>query len=188
MFIHKFTEEEIKKCKEFSEKINTDYYSNRNQSNNEKRKKDQLIGKLGELLSYNYLNDKLENLSYPDFNIYEKNKKSWDFDLKSSNHNIHVKSQDIEQGLKYGESWLFQTSGSKFKGYDKEIFDRISQNQYICFCIINLKENIGEIKSIVSLDYIHENNLFKYPKLEHLKLNNKLAVYFNDVGEKNMIL
>jgi hypothetical protein len=188
MFKYFFLEEEYNKCKEFSEKIDTSFYSTRSQTNNNKRKKDQLVGKLGEILCFNYLKNKITDLSYPDFNIYEKNKKSWDFDLKAVNYNIHVKSQDVEQGLKYGESWLFQNSGSKFKGYDKEIFDKTSQNQYICFCMIDLKEKFGLIKAIVSLDYLHNNNLFKYPKLEILKINNKLAVYFDDIGEKNMIL
>jgi len=187
MFIHKFSVEEFEKCLDFSEKIDTSYYSTRNQTNNIKRKKDQLIGKLGEIASYNYLKEKIKDISYPDFNIYEKKQKSWDFDLKSKDFNFHVKSQDIEQGLKYGESWLFQNSGLKYKGYDKEIFDRISPNQYICFCTIDLKTKQGFLKSLVSLDYIHNNHLFKLPKLEKLQQNNKLAVYFSDLGEQYIL-
>lgn len=183
MYNYTFTEEEINKCKEFSEKIDTSFYAKRNQFNNEKRKKDQLIGKLGEILSYNYLKNKISDISYPDFNIYEKKNKSWDFDMKSSSHNIHVKSQDIEQAKRYGESWIFQ-AGDKQKGYDKEIFDRLSKNQFVSFCIIDIKNNCGTIKSIVNVDFIHENSFFKLPKLEWLQQMNKKAVYFVDIGEK----
>lgn len=183
MYNYTFTEEEFKKCKDFSESIDTSFYSRRNQTNNEKRKKDQLIGKLGEIISFNYLITKINDLSYPDFNIYDKKNKSWDFDLKSNSYNIHVKSQDIEQSKRYGESWIFQ-AGGKYKGYDKEIFDRITKNQYVCFCIIDLSNKSGCLKSIVDLDYIHNNNLFKLPKLPIFQEMNKKAVYFDDINNK----
>lgn len=186
MFEYNFSNEDIEKCKDFANKIDTSFYSSRSQTNNEKRKKDQIVGKLGELLSYYYLKDKLENLSYPDFNIYDKKNKSWDFDLKATNYNIHVKSQDIVQAAKYEPSWLFQAGGN-FGGYDKEIFDKLSQNQYICFCVIDLKNVKGNLKSIVKLEHLHDNNLFKPPKLDKLKFNNKLAVYLKDLGELNML-
>jgi len=187
MFIYKFSKEEFDKCSNFANSIDTSYYSNRNQSDNKKRTRDQLIGKLGEIVSYTFLNKKINNLSYPDFKIYDRKNKSWDFDLKGDNANIHVKSQDIEQSKKYGESWLFQAGGLNNRGYDKEIFDKLSPNQYICFCIIDLKNNEGVIKSIVTLDYLHDNKLFKLPKLDKLKYNNKLAVYFSDIKETNML-
>lgn len=183
MIKYNFTEEEINKCKEFAEKIDTSFYAKRNQFNNEKRKKDQLVGKLGEIISYNYLKPKINNLSYPDFNIYDKKDKSWDFDMKGDNYNIHVKSQEVSQGIRYGESWIFQ-KGSKNKGYDKEIFDKISPNQYICFCSIDLNKNCGEIKSVVNLNFLHDKNLFKEPKLAKLAELNKVAVYCLDLGIK----
>lgn len=183
MFEYNFTQEEFERCVNFSNEIDTSFYSRRNQDNNEKRKKDQLIGKLGEILSYNYLINKIKDLSYPDFNIYDKKNKSWDFDLKGIGFNIHVKSQDISQSKKYGESWIFQ-AGGKYKGYDKEIFDKISPNQFICFCIIDLDKNFGKIKSICKLEHLHENNLFKLPKVVRLQEMNKLAVYFDDLGDR----
>lgn len=183
MYNHTFSEEEFSKCTEFANKIDTSFYSRRNQFDNDKRKKDQLIGKLGEIISFNYLNNKIKDLSYPDFNIYDKKQKSWDFDLKANGFNIHVKSQDIVQSKRYGESWIFQ-AGGKYKGYDKEIFDKISPNQFICFCVIDLENKSGVIKSIVKLEYLHDNKLFKLPKLPKLQEMNKMAVYFNDIGDR----
>ncbi len=179
MYKYNFTEEEYKKCVEFSEKIDTSYYASRNQFNPEKRKNDQIIGKLGEILSFNYLKTKIGNLTYPDFNIYEKSQKSWDFDLKGDNANIHVKSQNIIQSKRYGQSWIFQSGNGK--NYDKEIFDKISPNQYISFCLIDLVNKSGEIKSILPLEILHEKKLFKLPKLEKLQNANKLAIYFSDI-------
>ncbi|MCZ2224432.1 MAG: hypothetical protein LC122_12485 [Chitinophagales bacterium] len=186
MYLYKFDEQEINKCREFSEKIDTSFYAARNQFDNEKRKNDQLVGKLGEILSFNYLKDKVNNLTYPDFKIYDKKNKSWDFDLKGDKANIHVKSQNIIQSNRYGESWIFQAGNKKYKNYDKEIFDKISDNQYVCFCIVDLKEFVGYLKIIVSLDVLHNNNLFKLPKLEKLQQANKLAVYYSDLKSLNL--
>jgi hypothetical protein len=181
MYKYNFTEEELSKCKSFAESIDTSFYATRNQFNPEKRKTDQIIGKLGEILTYNYLLDKVQNLTYPDFNIYEKSKKSWDFDLKGNDSNIHVKSQNIVQAKNYGQSWIFQAGNGKNKNYDKEIFDQISPNQYVSFCLIDLGNKCGEIKSILKLSTLHDNKLFKLPKLEKLQVANKLAVYFSDI-------
>ena len=178
---YSFSKEEIDKCKTFSENVDTSFYARRSQHNEEKRKKDALIGKLGEIAVYNILKNKITNLNYPDLNIYSASKKSWDFDIKGDNVNLHVKTQDIEQGEKYGVSWIFQYGNGKNSHYDKEIFDNLTPNQYVAFVSLSLQENFAIIRTIVKLDFLHENKLFGLPKLEHLQKANKKAVYLKDI-------
>ena len=178
---YNFTAEDIQKAEEFSNKIDVNYYSGRNQFDVQKKRLDQKVGKLGELAVYGVLKDKLTNITEPDFNIYEAKDKSWDFDIKADNVNLHVKSQLITQANLFGESWIFQYGNGKTRHYDKEIFDRTSPNQYIGFAVINLASKSAEVKAVISLDFLHEKKLFKMPVKESLKQANKLAVYYADL-------
>lgn len=176
-----FDYKQILESKEFSEKVNTSLYAQRGQTNNEKRIKDAFIGKLGEVAAYHLLKNKISNLSYPDFKIYSAKEKSWDFDLKGDNFNIHVKSQNVEQGKRYGTSWLFQKGNGKAKHYDKEIFDKLSPNQYIAFMTVDLVGQTSELKAFTTLDLLHDQNLFDEPKLSYLQFGNKCAVYYDSL-------
>ena len=179
----KFTQQEIDQVLDFANKIDTSYYATRSQKDNEKRKQDQIVGKLGEIAVYNALKDKYPTLSSVDFNIYEKSKKSWDFDLKGDNLNLHVKSQNQVQSRKYGESWIFQKGNGTNRNYDKEIFDQLSPNQYVSFVLVDLDKYTATVKAIVELDFLHKKDLFKLPVLEKLRIANKIAVYFKDMKE-----
>jgi hypothetical protein len=163
----------LDKVKEFSEAIDTSYYAKRNQNNNEKRKKDQLIGKLGEFAVYSLYKEQYPGLSEPDLNIYSAKKKSWDFDLKAPTINLHVKSQDIEQGKKYGVSWIFQVG-------DKEIFNSTVPSS-IAFTTVDIKSGFVNVLGITAVDTLHNKKLFKLPKLEYLQKMNKVAVYLDDL-------
>lgn len=176
-----FSGEEIDHCIQFSQDVDTSFYSTRNQNNNSKRQKDSLIGKLGEVAVYNYLKDKIVDLSEPDFKIYGPKEKSWDFDLKGQDFNLHIKSQDIQMGTRFGTSWIFQCQGFS---YDKEIFDRISPNQYIAFVSISLIEKFADIQAIVKLDFLHDNSLFEDPKVWQLR-GIKKAVYLEKLLQCN---
>jgi hypothetical protein len=179
----KFTQEEIDQVLDFANKIDTSYYATRSQKDNEKRKQDQIVGKLGEIAVHNYLKEKYPDVSYPDFAIYDAKKKSWDFDLKGSEKNIHCKSQNIVQSRKYGESWIFQKGNGTNRNYDKEVFDQLSPNQYVSFVLVDLDKCTATIKAIVELDFLHKKDLFKLPVLEKLRYANKMAVYFSDLRE-----
>lgn len=176
-----FTSEEIEKCTEFSEQVDTSLYAKRNQWDVNKRKADSKIGKLGEIAVYRSLVGKYPDLTYPDFKIYKPREKSWDFDLKHPNFNLHVKTQETLQASKFGESWIFQYGDGKKKNYDKEIFDRLSPNQYIAFVRLNVLEGYGTVRAIVSLDLLHDKKLFAEPVLDKLKFANKVAVYYKDL-------
>lgn len=178
---YNFTKQDILACKTFSQDVNTSLYAQRGQLNDDKRKKDAFIGKLGEVAAYHLLKGKIENLTEPDFKIYEAKNKSWDFDLKGDKYNVHVKSQNVEQGKKYGTSWLFQKGNGKARHYDKEIFDQLSPNQYIAFMSVDLVDWSADLKAFVGLNLLHEKNLFDEPKLTYLQFGNKCAVYFDSL-------
>lgn len=173
----KFSQDDLKKCQKFAEEIDTGYYSSRGQFNNAKRIKDQAIGKLGEVAVFSYLKEKKIELTEPDFQIYGKNKKSWDYDLKettNSHRNLHIKSQSSEQGEKYSISWIFQKE-------DRHIFKDYTENDYVAFTSINLEKENAEIKAIVSVANLHKLYLFKAPKLAYL--NSKLAIYYDSLKD-----
>lgn len=176
-----FSQEELDICKKFSESVDTSHYSKRGQNNEQKRQKDALVGKLGEFAVYHSLKDKVPNIIKPDVQIYAAKQKSWDFDLKGDSVNLHVKTQDVEQGEKYGVSWIFQYGNGKNQNYDKEIFDKITPNQYIAFVSLSLKENFAIIRAITKLEFLHDKKLFGLPKLEYLQQANKKAVYLKDI-------
>ena len=59
--------------------------------------------------------------------------------------------------------------------------------QFVVFVLVNLEENESIIKSIVKLEDLHNEKLFKLPKLEYLK-NNKLVIYYSDIKDKKFAL
>jgi len=171
-----FTQEEWDQCEKFSEEIDTSFYASRNQENDHKRKRDQLVGKLGEVATHTYLKDKYPNLSYPDFTILSSKQKSWDFDMKCHSINLHVKSQELKMSKKFGESWTFQSG-------DREVFDRKVPNQYVSFVIVDLATKSATIKAVVEMDFLFKKDLFKDPILQKLRESNKKVVYFRDMKE-----
>jgi hypothetical protein len=163
----------VEKVNNFADSINTDFYSTRGQSNTDKKKNDQQVGKLGEYGIYFYLKSQGFDVSEPDCKIYKAREKSWSPDLKviDISADIHVKSQSFSSGERYGISWLFQKN-------DKHIFNTDTKNQYVAFVSVDNDECY--VKNIVELQDLHNEKLFKEPKLDYLK-NNKVAVYFKDI-------
>lgn len=176
----KFTKEHLQKADEFANAVNTSLYARRNQWDADKRKLDSKIGKLGELAVYEALKPTISDLSYPDFAIYTAKQKSWDYDLKAKDINLHVKCQNIVQGQRYGESWIFELT-------DKHIFKEYTDNDYVAFVTVDLAKGEGYIKSILKVSELHKNQLFKKPKLD--KLVSKAAVYYTDISsyDKSLI-
>lgn len=179
----KFTQDQIDQCVKFSEEIDTSRYVSRNQQDSDKRKKDQVVGKLGEIATYQVLKDKYPSLSPPDFKIYAIKDKSWDFDLKGDSINLHCKSQDTKSSKKFGESWTFQRGDDLRKNYDKEVFERKTPNQYVSFIVVDLANSSATIKAIVDLDFLFKKDLFKKPILAKLRDSNKSVVYFHDMKQ-----
>lgn len=168
-----FTQSDLDVCSKFANSINTDHYQTRHQFNKVKRTKDQLVGKLAEFAVYRYFGQHDIQLSEPDLQIYDKSRKSWDFDLKGQGINVHVKSQSIEQAAKYGCSFIFENS-------DRHIFKDVGSDDYVCFVSVDLAKQTGEVKAVIKLQDLHSERLFKRPKLEYL--TTKSAVYFDDLN------
>ncbi len=183
MSVIKFTQPEMDLVLDFADKIDTSYYASRSQSDSKKRKNDQIIGKLGEVATFNYLKDKYPMLTPPDFRILSKKDKSWDFDLKAESINLHVKSQDLKVSKTFGESWTFQRGSATNKNFDLEIFERKTPNQYASFVIVDLANQLATIKAIVEVDFLFKKDLFKLPVLSKLRDNNKSVVYYRDMKE-----
>jgi len=167
-----FTKEQLDQAISFSKQVNTSFYSSRNQNDIVKRQIDAKIGKLGEIVVYALLKDVVENLTYPDLKIYDSIEKSWDYDLKGKGVDIHVKSQNVEIAKQFGTSWVFQKS-------DTHIFKEYLEQDEVAFVTVDLVKNIGVLKAIVPLYFLHQNDLFKPLKLKHL--SSKLAVYWEDL-------
>jgi hypothetical protein len=181
------TQDMITKCSAFaaaSVSSSSDQYARRNQFNVNKIEKDIKIGKIGEECVYLSLSESNYNLTKPDHEIYSKENKSWDTDLKDLNSDVRisVKTQDIEQSYAYGESWVFQGNfNSKVKtDYDKEVFLNKNPNHYAAFVLLNVPKRIATIKAIVKIDWLLDNSLFKPMQKQSLQ-GNKSAVYFDDL-------
>ncbi len=173
------------KCKKFAEdsvSSSADKYARRQQFDVEKIKKDIFNGKIGEQGTWNCLSEFYPQLSEPDYQIYSKHQKSWDVDLKDpSGIKIAVKSQNIDSALSFGDSWVFQFGDGK-KDCDQEVFKNPNEDDYVAFNSLNVPKRFGNIMAIVSINWLHEKNLFKPMQLKKLQTN-KLAVYLEDLLE-----
>jgi hypothetical protein len=184
------TPELLAKCLQFGKNsvgTSKDKYASRNQNNIEKIIKDIQRGKVAEQCVYDKLVLNYSNLSKPDFNIYEKKDKNWDPDLKDNDSLLKfaVKSQNKKSASMYGESYVFQIGNRKYD-CDTSIFGEIDLNHYVCFVSIDFDKNIGEIRGIVKVQWLHDNKLFKPMQLAYLK--SKVAVYYSDLEQyKNQL-
>lgn len=172
----KLSGQEIDICEKFSNEVDTSFYQKRNQLDEEKRKLDTKIGKLGEIAAYHYFKVKYPDISYPDFTILSAKQKSWDYDLKCSEMNIHIKSQDKQQSSKFGESWMFQLN-------DSHIFKNYTDKDYVAFVVVDLQKNIALIKSVMAVKDLHKLNFFEKPRKKELR-DNKATVYYKSLTKK----
>lgn len=184
---HTLTEDTFLRCNAFAEASvgsNAAQYARRNQFNIVKITQDICTGKLGEELVYQALVKQFPNLTKPDHAIYEGRKKSWAPDLSDPDSGVvvGVKTQEIKSELAYGRSWVFQHRVGKSYDSDKGIFGEKDDKHYVAFVSINTPKRIGELRGIVKVSWLHEKDLFKPMKLQHLQ-NNKMAVYYEDLAK-----
>jgi hypothetical protein len=183
---HSITEETFLRCQAFADASvgsNAPKYAKRNQFNVEKISQDIRTGKLGEEIVYQALVSQFPKLSKPDHAIYTGKQKSWAPDLSDPESGIviGVKTQEIKSETKYGRSWVFQYRAGKAYDVDKGIFGDKDDKHYVAFVSINSEKRIGELRGIVRVSWLHEKNLFKPMKLQHLQ-SNKMAVYYSDLA------
>ncbi len=180
MYDYRPTKEEVKMCLDFAERLikETKYlYTLRNPQTLKKILNDQVIGKLGEIASYEFLKSKGIITSYPDFNVYkDRSLISFDADLKNEEYNFHCKSQSIEQAWKFGLSWTFQYDDKYKTGKDSLIL-RSNDNDILIVSVVNMKKNIVRVYGAMKCNILNKYNLFKDPISERLKGVKKVAYY-----------
>lgn len=161
-------------CEAFADRVietNKDEYARRKQSNLVKIKNDILIGKLAEWGVYFIYLCRGRYLNTPDMQVYPKEHKSFDPDLRWGLYNLHIKSQTQESFMRYGDSWIFQAKDPLFEfsnDYDIVIGCRVSIDDFDrgAFVEIMLERQFKQIK-------FGETKLSKFS-------GNKKAIYLKD--------
>lgn len=180
-FIREIPEVTVQKCKEFAEKsLNSSsrHYARRGQLDTDKIKKDISSGKLAEFGAFVFLyKNGVKDVTLPDIEIYGKERKTFESDMKSSNRNFHVKSCQANGG--FPPSWVFQYGRGQSRHFDP-LIESESESDIVIFS--QVKGSKVEIKGFLSAKKIRELNLYKDPKLDRLK-GQKLCVYWDDIKD-----
>lgn len=165
-------------CNVFAEYVyatNKDEYSRRRQHDRDTIIRQIVTGKLAELGVFEHLNGLGLMPEFPDFNIYGKEKKSFDADTSfiyyGATVKCHVKSQDVRRGELYSLSWLFQ------RWQDPLVFEAANKkNDLLVFVRI-----CGLIVDILGYAWAPEvASCYSEPRLEKLR-GNKVALYFDNL-------
>lgn len=157
---------QTQQCKlfaEYSTESSLEMYKDRNQLDEHKIFKDIFTGKLAEYMVYNYFIERNVNVSTPDLNIYNSNRKSYDADIRVDDIGIHVKSHEVNEI--YPISWVFQKN-------DPLVLHR-DDSTYLCLVVFNGAENYMYIVQVKEVD-------FKEPIKEKLR-ETKVCLYERDI-------
>jgi len=126
-------------------------------------------------------------LTPPDMQIYTVRKKSWAPDLYDPKTQLSIacKAQPPQSEQSCGLSWVFQYGNGK-KDCDNEIFDtgKTNHNLFVALVSTDARNRRGRIQAIVSVPFLHQNNLFGEMKRKDLQ-DNKKAVYLDRLKELN---
>ena len=164
----------ISKAKKFAEDVvRTVDYKDSNQSNTAKIRDDHFISKLGEEAVKKVFEERGNEVTGPDYNVYHKKKKSWSADLIINKIEVAVKTQKKSAANKYGLSWTFQSSPVRK--------DPILKNPEAWVCFVeyddeNFSCTVFPPKKIRQLR-------MKQPRLQHM-LGKKKVVYAADLVAK----
>lgn len=144
------------------------------------KKIDIIVGALGELAAYKYLQNLKVETSQPDFTIHAVKDKTFNADLVSvSGLHFHVKSQSLDSARRYEASFLFQRTDPLFnnEGGDHFIVP-------VVVCPLSLKATVFGIHPV---NYLVNENLFGECKLTHLR-KTKVALYLKELVEEELNL
>ena len=134
---------------------------------------DHKIGKIGEFVTWKFLQEEL-NLFYdpPDLTIYDKKNKSWDLDLQD----IHVKTAATPYKDQW--SWIVQWQNQNgIGGKDKEILNKQSDS-WTSLVVLDKSKNYksGKVASLIRTSLLPLREPFKASLQD-----TKKAVYLSDV-------
>jgi hypothetical protein len=162
-------------CSHFADRVvstNKDEYAKRKQTDIEKIKNDIIVGKLAEWgVYFIYLTRGRINISPPDMNVYNKNDKSFDPDLKFGMYNIHVKAQTKQSADRYGDSWILQSKDP--------LFEYTSEYDILIGCRVTFSYLDDSTFIEIKLEKPASNLVFGETKLSKFK-DNKKAIYLKD--------
>ena len=157
----------LKRCEvfgEFSAESSADEYARRNQHSLDKIKLDIYRGKVAEFMVYDYLTSKGNRTNLPDLEIYDRYQKSFDADLTSEGHDIHVKSHVINPS--FPVSWVFQKRDKLTKG-DSEDF----------LCLVVMDDNWD------GWFYIEKAKMLEFkPPMKYSLQASKVCIYEEDLN------
>ena len=153
----------------------------RGQTNPKRIKHQTAVGKMGELVAYDWLIQKGYNCSEPDFNIYSGRNKSWESDMYIlSSHGkfkVACKAQDEVSAKRFGRSWIFQKGGNGFGHTDPVIQSGESLSVFVS---LNLEKETGEVMGPFRMQDMRP--LFKEPRVKRLRYS-KVALYWEDMQD-----
>lgn len=162
------TDDEINKCKEFAlmRKTNGDYekYKDRGQEDLETIEEQDIIGKIGEIVSYRTFKEKLPGISYPDFQYYSSKEKGYGFDLFHGDSGFAIKSCSRETIC----SWVVQKKDkNNSRGRDRELYDNSSMSNFFVGVMYNVFLRQGIVAYIAPVPVTRK--LFMSPQKSHLQ-------------------
>lgn len=138
------------------------------------KREDIVVGALGEIGVAKYLQALGFAVGEPDFEIYEKNKKSFDCDLTDGNRLFHVKSQSRASAKKYGKSWLLQRRDP--------LINNPTNKDYIVPCVVDLDTNTVNIWGVISFKALVKNGCIGECAVHQLR-HSKVALYLSSMAD-----
>jgi hypothetical protein len=166
----KLTKRDIQKIEAFADLREADINLYKRRGNF--KREDITIGAAAEIGCYKMLRDFGFKVSYPDFEIYDKGRKSFEADLMDSNRFFHIKGQSRLSAERYGASWLLQKQDPMIKVPQK--------GHYIIPCIVDYEKKSVYIYACVPLLTLVGEDLFGHLKIEYLN-KTKVAIYLRDL-------
>lgn len=129
---------------------------------------DIVSGALAEIAVHKLLKEKGIKVSPPDFEIYEKGRKSYDADLTDGHHHFHVKGQTLESKKRYGASWIMQRKDP--------IINKPENCHYLVPCTVCIETGRVDIYGLMSIKTLVDNACIQECKLEWFR-KTKVALY-----------
>jgi hypothetical protein len=168
------------KCLEFAEKSlesSKNHWRKRNVVSEARMKEDIYTGKMGEVGAYIFLKSLDLSATKPDFEIYEKGRKSFDADITCGKYNLHCKSQSQSSADKYGTSWILQYSGKGF-GHTDKLFKKRTPQDYLVPTQV-LGDRVA-IYGIIKISLLFDQDMIELPKAKWFQ-DTKRAIYWDTI-------
>lgn len=145
-------------------------YNQRGGSNPTKVMEDHKIGKIGEFVTWQFLQELEIFLDPPDLTIYDKKNKSWNLDL----HGVHVKT--AATAYKNQWSWIVQWQNlNGIGGKDKEILNK-QTDSWTSLVVLDPSKKGGKVASLIRTGLLPLREPFKASLQD-----TKKAVYLQDI-------